>query len=394
MYHNHLKVERFDLRHMQALFQSKIFYPILLILVLGTCYFMFLGSRPLVTPDEGRYAEIPREMLATGHYITPHLNHIKYFEKPPLFYWMQAASIKTFGMSEWSVRLVSLLMGLLGCLATYLFAAKIFDKLTGTLSFFVLGSSLLYYIMAHTAILDMTVSCFITFTLYFFLLGANASTRLKQNSFYYLTALSSGLAVMSKGLIGLVLPMSIIGIWMLYLNKWSILKKFPWLISSILFFAVALPWHLLVQMRNPEFFHYYFIVQHFERYLTSSAGRSEPFWFFVPVILLGFFPWSFFLFFVIKKQLSTVRAKQKNHETISFMMIWSIIVLLFFSASQSKLVPYILPILPPLSILTGKYLTDAIQHNRLFLEKMIAGLIILLVCIGIFGINFLWLHHV
>lgn len=257
---------------------------LLLCLLIGGLFSFMLGSRPLNVPDEARYSEIPREMLASHDFVTPHINGVKYFEKPPLIYWLQAASLKTFGLNEWSIRGTDALLALLGCLGTYFAARKLYDRKTGLFAAITLSTSLLYFVLARVITLDMSVSVFISFALFSFILR-----------YYYWVYIFAALAVLAKGLIGIIFPGSIILLWLIYTGHWKILRECKLISGTLIFLAITLPWHILVQIKNPEFFNYYFITQQFSRYLTMSAGRYEPIWYFVPMLLLGLFPWTGFL---------------------------------------------------------------------------------------------------
>ena len=251
---------------------------LLLCLLIGSLFAFMLGSRPLNVPDEARYCEIPREMVATHHFMTPRINGIKYFEKPPLFYWMQAASFKTLGFSEWACRAVNALMGLLGCLGTYIVTRRLFDRKSAWFSALVLSSSLLYFAMARVVTLDMTVSVFITLTLYAILLGLPRPPDGKKRICFYAAYIFSACAVMTKGLIGLIFPGSIVLLWLIMTARWRELKQAYVPSGILLFLIIVLPWHIIVQQAHPEFFHYYFIRQQFLRYLTDVAGRYQPDW--------------------------------------------------------------------------------------------------------------------
>ena len=302
-----------------------------------------LGSRALNVPDEGRYCEIARQMLISHNFITPHINGIKYFEKPPLFYWMQAGALKIGGLNEWSCRLMDALMGLIGCLATYATARKIFDRPTGLYASIILASSLLYFSLARVVTLDMTVSIWLTLSLYSFILGLYYHKK-----YYYGLYVFAGLAVLTKGLIGIIFPGSIIFLWFLLTKSWSVLRECKLISGSILFLMIALPWHILVQLNNPEFFHFYFIEQQFNRYLTLEAHRYQPDWFYLPILLLGLFPWTGFLGGMFKK------LSFKNPKILYF-FVSALFIFIFFSFSHSKLVPYILPCFPFIAILIGHY---------------------------------------
>lgn len=328
---------------------------ILLFLLLSLMLFSFLGSnRPFIVPDEGRYVEIPREMITTQDYITPRINGIKYFEKPALFYWIEAGAIKLLGQNEFSLRLPVALLGLLGCLATYLTAKRLFNEKTGYYAALILVSSPLYLAMAHTITLDLPVSTFLTTGLFAFLL-ATQTNRSTARYYYYAFYTSCAFAVLTKGLIGLLLPGAIIFSWMLLHNQWFLLKRMYLISGTLLFLALTIPWHWLVQKANPEFFQYYFIDQQFGRYLTLNAGRYQPIWFFAAILLIGFYPWSVFIKPLIKKTYQDIRNGDRN---ISFIALWAAIILVFFSLSNSKLAPYILPAFPPLAILTAAVLNN------------------------------------
>ena len=340
--------------------RSKLWVDILLLVcILGSLMFAFLGERPLFVPDEGRYAEIAREMSVSGDYITPSLNHIKYFEKPALYYWLSAGAIKLGGLNLWSLRSVNAFLGLLGCLLVYLTARTLFDRATGFVAALILGTTSLYFVMAHMISLDLPVTVFLTATLCAFILG-NQYPPGKTRFFYLMGAsATAALAVLSKGLIGIIFPIMIITAWIVLSRQWRLLKHQYVFWCVLVFLLIAAPWHILVGIRNPEFFYFYFIEQHFLRYTTMDIGHYQPVWFFIPILMIGFFPWIVFL------PQALIHAWKKNAGTADkFFFLWAVLIFLFFSFSKSKLIPYILPIFPPLAILTARYLVSATQ-NRL-----------------------------
>ncbi|CAM4423009.1 MAG: Undecaprenyl phosphate-alpha-4-amino-4-deoxy-L-arabinose arabinosyl transferase [Legionellaceae bacterium] len=349
---------------------------LLLIFSLAILFGSFLGSRPLSVPDEARYSEIPREMIELSDYITPHLNYIKYFEKPPLIYWLQAASIKTFGDSEWALRLPTALLGLLGCILTYVAGRFLYDRKTGILSCFVLATSLLYFSMAHLITLDMAVSVFLTGSLFSFIVGIQQEKKSIKRILLWCCYIFAALSFSTKGLIGIILPGLVIFSWFLIIGQWKLLKECELITGSFLFLIIALPWYYLVQTINPEFFHFFFIDQHFSRYLTLSAGRFQPNWFFIPILLIGFFPWVVFLFQAIKHQLPTSWKNRVFFKTEFFLLSWIILIFSFFSISKSKLIPYILPVFPPLALITGQYLKQA-WDNKVSLKGLRISFILL-----------------
>lgn len=347
-----------------------------LTLLLCTLFFFLLGNRPLNVPDEARYCEIAREMLVTHDFVTPRIDGIKYFEKPPLFEWMQAGAFKAFGYSQWNCRSIEALLALLGCLGTYAAGRTLYDRRTGIFAAGILATSLLYYTLARAVTLDMTVSVMLTLALFSFIVGVKHPPGIKRRLLFYALYAFAALAVLSKGLIGIIFPGSIIFLWMLLQNRWHELKHCYLPTGFILFLIIALPWHILVQQANPEFFHYYFIQQQFTRYLTTYAGRYQPDWFYVPILLLGIFPWTGFL-------IGALRYIQKNDATSIYLVIWPLFILIFFSISDSKLVPYILPCLPPLAILIGRFLSNENNKKYLWTGFIINALLMLGVIIAL-----------
>ncbi len=332
---------------------------LILTLLLGTLFGFRLGSRALWSPDEGRYAEIPREMVVSGDYITPRLNGVKYFEKPPLFYWLQSISIKLFGVNEWSLRLWTAVLAWLGCLAVYVSARRLFGRRAGLVAAVVLATSLLYYAMGRIITLDMAVSVLLSCSLLAFLWGTLEPVGPQRRVAMWAFFIFAALATLTKGLIGIVIPAMVIGSWMALVNEWRILKSMYLFSGVALFLLIAVPWHILVSQVNPEFFNFYFINQHFQRYLFKHHSPFYRPWYFIPVLLIGLFPWTVFLVQAIKHNLAFSWRQRHQHKEVIFLMLWAVLVFLFFSGSSSKLIPYILPMFPPLAILVGRYLLTA-----------------------------------
>lgn len=347
-----------------------------LTLFLCLLFGMMLGCRALSVPDEGRYSEIPREMLWFHDFITPHLDGIKYFEKPPLLYWMQAAVMSWFGMNEWALRAPTAIMASLGCLSVYATGRFLFDRCVGILAALILGTSPLYFAMAHSITLDMTVSVWMTVTLLSFIVATNcAKHSAAQRNLYWLMFASAACAVLTKGLIGIVLPGMVVVTWLIIFNRFRDLKWIPWFSGFAIFFCISLPWHILVQIKNPEFFHFYFIDQHILRYLTNEMNRYQPSWWFIPVLLLGLFPWVIFLCQAMQHALPSSwrdRAAAKNQ---GFLLIGVVEIFLFFSFSHSKLIPYIVPVLPLLALLIAHYLVQ--KQQKLAFSLLGIGLLVL-----------------
>lgn len=328
----------------------KFLTPPIVFTFLALFFIFMIDARPLSAPDEGRYSEIPREMIETGDFVTPRLNGVKYFEKPPLMYWLTASAIKPLGLNEFAIRLWPMLLGLLTCLATFLFGRRFFGEKAALISTLYLGTNLFFYAHTRVLILDMAITAFMTITLLSFYWAFVDRNDIKKRRI--LTAIfftSCAFSVLSKGLIGIAIPGAVIFLWIFITRNWQAFKIAfsPWGIA--LFLIIAAPWHILASIRNPEFAYFYFVHEHFLRYLTPVHNRVEPAWFFLGVILVGFFPWTSYLLHSLKLTLKEI----STNPTIQFLGTGIIFIIIFFSLSKSKLIPYVLPCIPLLCLLMG-----------------------------------------
>jgi len=357
---------------------------ILLAAIFALLFGLRLGSPPLANPDEGRYAEVPREMVASGDWVTPRLDGVVYFEKPPLMYWAVAVCLEAFGPSEWSMRLAPALFALGGVLLTYAAGRRLLGRDGGLAAAIVLGSSLLYFALGRILILDMAVSVLMTATLFCFILGVREAAGRRRRWFFYGLYASAALATLTKGLIGFLLPGLVMFLWLLIFNQWKRLRPLYLPTGLLLFLAIAVPWHVLAELRHPGWAHFYFIHEHWERYTTTTHGRYEPFWYFIPVVIFGFFPWTGFLWPALRREFARGVAERNEKADAWFLVTWAVVIFVFYSASQSKLIPYILPVFPPLAVLIGGWLGDA-QAAREAVRKMRNGLGFFAFCCGVLG---------
>ena len=306
---------------------------ILLALLFGFLFFGSLGSAPLIDPDEGRYAEIPREMLEQRDFVTPTLNYVKYFEKPPLLYWLNAGSMSLFGKNEFAARFPSALAGLCTILLTYATGRRIFNRRTAMIAALILGTSTGFFLQSRIILTDMLLTLCLSAALFSFLKASGGKGPAGRRS-YWLFFLCCGLAVLTKGLIGIVLPAGIIFWFVLLGRRWQLLREIPWGSGLLCFAAITVPWFILVSRANPEFPYFFFIHEHFQRYTSTVHHRSQPFWFFVPILLLCLFPWSLFLWGSLKRAWQQ-HYRGKNDAPL-FLLVWPIVILLFFSFSISS----------------------------------------------------------
>ncbi len=319
-------------------------------------YFFYLGGHPLLTPDEGRYSEVSREMLSTRDFVTPHLNGVALLDKPIFHYWLQTVSIYFFGLKEWALRLWSAVFGVLGCLLIYGVGLTFFNRRTAFLSAVILMTSPLYFGLAHYANLDGEIGFFISATLSCFVLSLKFSGNQKVALLMLAYALA-GIAMLTKGLIGFVLPGAIIFSWILLTRRFWLFKQLYLMPGIGLFLVIALPWYVLVQWKNPLFFEHFFLFEQASRFLgQTSFSHSYGPWFYIPVVLVGFFPWTVFFIPALQENLKNIISSSANTEINSFLMTWIVWVLVFFSIPQSKTISYILPAFPAMALVVARYL--------------------------------------
>ncbi len=358
----------------------------LLAVLFAFSWFCNIGYRKLVKADEGRYAEIPREMVASGDWLTPRLNGFKYFEKPALQYWATAAAFTLFGQQDWAARLWTALTGFLGILMAFYAANRIcgppdgrpdyreeHDSSAGLLAALVLGSMGIYVFSGHFLTLDMGVAFFMSAAVFAVALAQRDDASATERRGFMLAGWAAmALAVLSKGLIGFVLPVAAVGAYILLHRDWRLLARLHLLSGLAVFFAIAAPWFVAVSLANDEFVQFFFVQEHFQRFLTKGHGRYQPAWYFIPILAMGATPW---LVSLAAGYWKAWRAQpSRRFQPARFLAIWCAVVFLFFSASSSKLGSYILPLFPAAAVLAGMHLRNA-SRPLLVAQALLAAVI-------------------
>ncbi len=317
-------------------------------------WFYMLGARTLVPTDEGRYAEMAREMVATGNWITPRLNGIKYFEKPPLQTWMNAVTFSIFGLGEWQARLWTGLSALFGIFLVGYTGTRLISPRAGISAMLVLASSFWWAGLGHVNSLDMGLSGMMTLALCGLLLAQRdeADAR-EQRKGMLLCWLGMALATMSKGPMGIILPGAVLVLYTVAARDWRIWQRLHIIKGLLLFFAITTPWFVLVSRANDEFLHFFFIHEHWERFTSKVHHRDGPLYYFIPLLIVGIFPWLGLLF---QSMWNGFRQQPSTFQPGKLLLIWSVFIFFFFSISSSKLPSYILPIFPALALLIASHL--------------------------------------
>lgn len=298
----------------------------LLLLLTSLTIFINLGSIPLLDPDEPVYGETPKEMMQFNDYCSPRIYGQFWYDKPPMYYWLVAGSYKLFGVNEFAARLPSALLAVLCVTVVCYMTAKLFDQQTGIISGLVLATSLEFFYLAKAAVTDITLTLFLTLALLCFL-------RRHYCLFYFF----SGLATLTKGPIGLLFPGAIVIIWLGLTQQLNAIRHMKILRGMTVWSLVVLPWYgAMFYVHGMDFVNGFIGVNNILRFATPEHVETAGWYFFIPVLILGFFPWSPLLIPAITR---AVKAKDSaTFSIVSFLIVWAAFIFVFFTLSNTKLV--------------------------------------------------------
>ncbi|HKC70775.1 MAG TPA: glycosyltransferase family 39 protein, partial [Terriglobales bacterium] len=319
----------------------------------GFCAFLFyfgLGAFGLVGADEPRYAQVAREMLERHNWVTPFLYGHPWLEKPVLYYWQAMVCYKIFGVSDWVARLPSAMDATAMVVAIYLFFRQ-FRRGFQLDAALIIACTAGVVGLARSASTDMPLAAAFTIALVSWLAWYEGGRRRWLLVFYFFLAL----ATLAKGPVAVVLAGVIILLFAVAWRNLRLVGQTLWWPGVVLFFAAALPWYIAVQRENPGFFRSFIIEQNFARFGTNLYHHVQPWWYFLPVLLLAIVPWTFLVAAAFAGAVRRwKREPDEEDRTVpanSFFLTWITVVLVFFSASQSKLTAYILPAVPACAML-------------------------------------------
>ncbi|HUY84297.1 MAG TPA: phospholipid carrier-dependent glycosyltransferase [Steroidobacteraceae bacterium] len=340
---------------------ARALYLLLALLVAGV-WFAASAERPLFNPDEGRYAEIPREMLAGGDWVIPHLDGLVYIEKPPLQFWATAFCYRLFGVSAFSARFYTALTAIGTLLVVWLLARSLWSERAAWRAAAVLASMALFPVVGQLLSLDMSLTFYMTSSLAAFLV-AQCRPQSAGRAMPIAWA-AAALGVLTKGLEAAAIPAATLILYSLATRDFAVWRRLSIGVGMPLFLLIAVPWHWLAELRLADFLQFFIVHEHFARYLTPVADREEPWWFFGAVLLAGSLPWTASALGVLAGGWRA-RSADLGFDAPRFLWIWVVFVLLFFSLSDSKLIPYLLPALPALALLIAIRPAPALRRDVL-----------------------------
>ena len=334
--------------------------------------------RPLAVPDEGRYGEIGRWMLQSGDWLTPRLNGIPFFHKPPLLYWLEAASLAVFSVNPWAARLVPALHAGLMLLALYSAARRIAGEMVARRAVWMLGTSLTFLLGGQYVNHDMLVAAWINIAIWCFAL-AFMQDETPQPTLARWGFVACALGLLSKGLIGIALPGLVLLIWLVWTRQLKKVPRLPWVSGLLLFALIALPWFWYTEQKFPGMLDYMFGKHQISRFSTTVFNNAQPWWFYALCLPVLLFPW---VFFVLNQAFAESRRAQAATNSIAktwlaLCWIWVLAITCFFSIPSSKIIGYAFPVMAPLALLAAIGWDDAMARLKLAAparQKLFAGL--------------------
>ncbi|RTR40821.1 lipid IV(A) 4-amino-4-deoxy-L-arabinosyltransferase [Shewanella canadensis] len=337
--------------------KSKINLAVIVPLFFIMLYLLPLGLRDLWSPDELRYAEIAREMVDSGNWIVPTFNDLRYFEKPVMGHWMNAISQVVFGENNFSVRAASAFSTLGAAFCLFLLVGRFANRKQAWVTVSVFLSLFLVSNLGTYSVLDGMLNLWLTAAFTAFFYAADSPTTSQRWRYYGLAGLFCACALLTKGFLALALPVIVVVPFMIWQRQLLDILRWGWWVMLVAL-IVTLPWALAIHAAEPDYWHYFFWVEHIQRFAAEDAQHTSPAWYYLPYLLLGTLPWLFLAPSAIKHL--------KGHwqsPLLRYALLWALIPFIFFSAAKGKLVTYILPCMAPLAIILAQGIMNAFENK-------------------------------
>jgi 4-amino-4-deoxy-L-arabinose transferase-like glycosyltransferase len=368
--------------------RSETFLILILIALCLTLFYFRLNDRPIWDIDEGKHAATSKDMVLSGDWITPTFNGQPFYDKPILHNWLAAFALLIFGFTEFAARLPSAFLGS-GCvIVTYLLGKRMYNPMIGFLGAVILATSVEFIVLSRTIVHDISLVFFVTLALYLFYLSYKDYRHKKRNLLLFYAAL--GFAVLSKGPVGLALPVMIIGVYLIAERNLIFIKQMQIGWGLLIFLAVASPWYILISLKNPDYAGYFFIEQNLGSFLSSDPRHPGPFYYYIPVLFGGFFPWSCFL------PLALLYAVRRRFQTVpqgtALLGIWMGVFFIFFSMASTKLGTYILPLFPAASLLVAVLWHEFLNASSPQIRKGFMLSLLPVVLVFVAALIYLWVY--
>ncbi|OHB70920.1 MAG: hypothetical protein A2W23_03775 [Planctomycetes bacterium RBG_16_43_13] len=369
-------------------FFSRDLYPVLAIVFLSVYLFFFwLGGNGLWNADEGRYAEGGREMFVSGDFLVPTIDGLPRINKPPLIYWLDAVSYSIFSVNEFAARFFPALFALIGVVMAYYFGKMSWNRRAGFIAGVVLATCGQYIVLARVIVTDMVLASLMALAIFFWFRGYKSPRSGGIN--YILFYIFCGLAVLTKGPLGLIVPFLAIVPYLAVTGELKRIKEMRPIIGVILILVISLPWFLLVERRYPGYLQYFFVEQNFLAFFESGIHHGRPFYYTFGYLFAGMFPWPlFFLYLVFRLFKIGFGNIRKVESGLLFFILWLALAFLFFTVSKSKSSTYLQPVYLPVAVLVG-WLFDIVIREAIPGETnkgMIVGVVLILILVGVGGV--------
>ena len=361
-----------------------------LLAVLLIPFFQYLGKLPLLDPHEGRYAEISREMLERGDFITPSLNYAPYLHDPPFLYWINAISMKIFGVSDFAARFPAALFGLLTVLATFMIARCIYDRRTALLSAAIMSTSTGFVLQTRSVPAEMTLTFLLTAAMGTFVIAINRYDRSRKGGgLWFLFYMFCALTTLTSGLVGVIFPAGTIFLFLLLTRRWELITKMRCGLGLMLFLIITAPWFVAVVMENAEPVRFSPAWELLKQIFSTANASDKSLWLIIPALAIIMLPWSFHIPAAVAKAWRE-QTREVARPTL-WLLMWIFVGLLLYSRIDSGPLISVLPLIPPLSILVAGRIKGELERRRLGLKSTIQMTGITLIILGCAALGYPWL---